>query len=103
MNTTTSTTRNHELPTGRVLVGDALTKLRELPTASVDTVVTSPPYFRLRDYGVPGQIGLEESVGQWVSALRDVLHEIARVLKPAGSVWLNLGDTFSRAPKHGAP
>ena len=103
MNTTTPTPTNQELPTGRVLVGDALAKLRELPTASVDTVVTSPPYFRLRDYGVPGQIGLEESVDQWVTAVRDVLHEVARVLKPAGSVWLNLGDTFSRSPKHGAP
>lgn len=103
MNTTTSTPTNQPLPTGRVLIGDALARVRELPTASVDTVVTSPPYFRLRDYGVPGQIGLEESVVQWVTALRDVLHEVARVLKPAGSVWLNLGDTFSRSPKQGAP
>jgi DNA modification methylase len=102
MNTTTSTTTKNELPSGRVLVGDALSHLRRLPTAAVDTVVTSPPYFRLRDYGVTGQIGLEESVDQWVAALRAVLQEVARVLKPAGSVWLNLGDTFSRSQKHGA-
>jgi DNA modification methylase len=99
MNTTPT---NNDLPTERVLVGDALDRLRDLPTASVDTVITSPPYFRLRNYGVQGQIGLEESVDQWVAALRDVLHETARVLKPTGSVWLNLGDTYSRATKHGA-
>lgn len=103
MNTTTTTEPTNEIPTGRVLVGDALKTLRILPTASIDTVVTSPPYFRLRDYGVTGQIGLEESVDQWATALRDVLHETARVLKPLGSVWLNLGDTYSRSIRHGAP
>ncbi len=92
-----------ELPTGEVLVGDAADQLRRLPTDSVDCVVTSPPYFRLRNYGVADQIGLEESVDQWVDALMRVMTEVGRVLKPAGSVWLNLGDTFSRSPKHGAP
>lgn len=90
------------LPVGRVLVGDAARRLRQLPTGSVDTVVTSPPYFMLRNYGVPGQIGLEESVDDWVKRLRQVLCELARVLKPEGSVWLNLGDTYSRHPRHGA-
>ena len=91
------------LPIGQVLVGDALSRLRELPDHSVDTVVTSPPYFLLRDYGVTGQIGLEESVHQWVEQLVTVLTEVARVLKPTGSVWLNLGDTYARKDHHGAP
>jgi DNA modification methylase len=77
-------------------------RLRGLPSASVDTVVTSPPYFMLRNYGVDGQIGLEESVDQWVERLRSVLRETARVLKPEGSLWLNLGDTYARHERHGA-
>lgn len=103
MKKTTNTHRNRDLPTGQVLVGDAAARLRGLPIASVDTVVTSPPYFRLRDYGVPGQIGLEQSVDEWVDSLRQVMREVGRVLKPGGAVWLNLGDTFSRSPTHGAP
>lgn len=94
--------RDEHLSVGQVLVGDATERLRALPAGSVDTVVTSPPYFRLRNYGAAGQIGLEESVDQWVVRLRDVLREVARVLKPEGSVWLNLGDTYSRTAKHGA-
>lgn len=90
------------LPVGQVLVGDALHRLKEIPTASVDSVVTSPPYFMLRNYGVDGQIGLEESVDGWVQHLRAVLQEVARVLKPEGSLWLNLGDTYARSPSHGA-
>jgi DNA modification methylase len=96
-------TKEKTLPTGQVLVGDALTRLRELPDHSIDTVVTSPPYFMLRDYGVAGQIGLEDSVHGWVDHLVAVLDEVSRVLKPTGSVWLNLGDTYSRHDRHGAP
>ena len=101
MNTTINT-HPAELPVNRVLVGDAAKRLRRLPAASVDTVVTSPPYFLLRDYGVDGQIGLEDTVAGWVDHLVDVLDEVARVLKPQGSVWLNLGDTYARQPRHGA-
>lgn len=101
--TTTTQPSPTELPTGEVLVGDALDRLRRLPTASVDTIVTSPPYFRLRNYQADGQIGLEQNVDEWVGSLRAVLREAARVLKPSGTCWLNLGDTFSRSPRHGAP
>jgi len=90
------------LPRRVILTGDALEQLRQLPTASVDAVVTSPPYFRLRDYQVDGQIGLEQHVVDWVRELRRVMAEVARVVKPTGSVWLNLGDSFSRHPRHGA-
>ncbi len=86
-----------------LLVGDARLRLGELPEASVDCVVTSPPYFNLRDYGTTGQIGLEGGVNEWVDELRVVMRGVARVLKPSGSVWLNLGDTYSRADRHGTP
>jgi site-specific DNA-methyltransferase (adenine-specific) len=90
-------------PRNTILVGDALTRLRELDAASVDCVVTSPPFYQLRDYGHPAQLGLESSVAGWVEAMREVAREVARVLVPTGSLWLNLGDSFSRHPKYGAP
>ncbi len=90
-------------PRNTILTGDALTRLRELSSGSVDCVVTSPPYFGLRDYGHDDQLGLESTVHAWVANLRDVMREVARVLVPTGSLWLNLGDSFSRHPKYGAP
>lgn len=91
------------LPRNVILAGDARARLAELLSESVDCVITSPPYFRLRDYGALGQIGREESVEQWVANLRGVFRELARVLKPHGSVWLNLGDGYSRHQSFGAP
>jgi site-specific DNA-methyltransferase (adenine-specific) len=91
------------LPRNTVLVGDARERLAELPAASVDCVVTSPPYFQLRDYGgEPDQLGLEETVEEYVTELTAVCREIARVLKPAGSLWLNLRDAYSRSRSAGA-
>ena len=87
---------------GRVIVGDAATELARLPATSVDMVLTSPPYFRLRDYRVAGQLGLEPHVDQWVGHLRAVSAEIARVLLPTGSFWLNLADTYSTHMRQGA-
>jgi DNA modification methylase len=89
--------------TNRIIVGDALEKLRTLPSSSVDCVITSPPYFLLRNYGHRDQLGLEATVTEWVDHLVSVMDEIARVLKPTGSVWLNLGDSFSRGHRYGAP
>jgi len=86
----------------RVLVGDVRKRLCEVPDASVDCVITSPPYYLMRDYGAAGQLGIESTVEEWAQALRGVLHDLGRVLKPAGSVWLNLGDTYSRHPSSGA-
>jgi site-specific DNA-methyltransferase (adenine-specific) len=91
------------LPRNTCLLGDAYERLRELPAGSVDCVVTSPPYFRLRDYDSSGQLGQEGDVHAWVANLRRVLSEVGRVLKPTGSLWLNLGDSFSRGARHGAP
>lgn len=85
-----------------VLIGDALTRLRELPAASVDCIITSPPYFQLRDYGVDGQLGQETHVDEWVANLRAVCREMHRVLAPHGSLWLNLGDAYSRHRRFGA-
>ena len=92
-----------EIPRREILLGDALERLRELPASSVDCCVTSPPYMGLRDYFTDGQLGLEPTVDDWVQNLRAVFSEVARVLKPAGSLWLNLGDSFSRHAKYGAP
>jgi site-specific DNA-methyltransferase (adenine-specific) len=86
----------------RILVGDALENLRLLPESSVDCIVTSPPYFQLRNYQHGRQIGLEEHVDLWVANLRSVLTEARRVLVPTGTVWLNLGDRYSTG-RVGAP
>jgi len=84
------------LPRNTVLVGDVRDRLAELPDASIDTVITSPPYVAVRNYGVSGQIGAEPDTEAWVRDLREVGQELARVLKPSGSWWLNLGDSYSR-------
>jgi site-specific DNA-methyltransferase (adenine-specific) len=91
------------LPRNTVLSGDARSVLAGLLPESVDAAITSPPFFHLRDYNVPGQLGLEATVGQWVESLRAVFHLVGRVLKPHGSLWLNLGDTYSRTSRTGAP
>lgn len=86
----------------RILVGDARETLKNLPDGFVDCVVTSPPYYRLRDYQHAGQLGLEVDVDQWVAGLQLVLREARRALVPTGSVWLNLGDSYSTG-SDGAP
>jgi site-specific DNA-methyltransferase (adenine-specific) len=91
------------LPRNTILVGDVRERLAELPDASVDCVITSPPYFRLRDYQVENQMGMEPTVDGWVDELRLVLRGLKRVLKPTGSVWLSLGDSYSRHDRFGAP
>lgn len=91
------------LPRNRIIVGDALDRLRQLPGNSVDCVATSPPYFRLRDYSSDGQLGLEQHVGDWVDQLETISREVRRVLVPTGTFWLNLGDTYSGHARQGAP
>jgi DNA modification methylase len=77
--------------------GDSLTVLRELPDASVDCCVTSPPYFGLRDYGEEGQYGLESSPAEYVETMRAVFAEVRRVLADDGTLWLNIGDSYAGA------
>ncbi len=87
----------------QLLVGDARTLLPTIATATVDCVITSPPYFLLRNYHHDQQLGLERSVDQWVAELLAVMKQLARILKPTGGVWLNLGDSYSRGLRYGAP
>ena len=75
--------------------GDALDVLRTLPSGSVNCCVTSPPYFGLRDYGQVGQYGLEASPAEYVETMRALFHEMRRVLADDGTLWLNLGDSYS--------
>lgn len=85
----------------RILVGDCRAGLRTLPDESVHCVVTSPPYWGLRDYGVDGQIGLERTIDGYVSTLVEVMREVRRVLRNDGTLWLNLGDCYSNIGKTG--
>ena len=78
-----------------ILQGDALELLRTLPPESVHTCVTSPPYYNLRDYGVEGQIGNEGSVEEYLQALVAVFREVRRVLRPDGTLWVNVGDSYA--------
>ena len=75
-------------------IGNALTKLKELPEQSVHTCVTSPPYWGLRDYDEQDQLGLEDTPEEFVENLVAVFREVKRVLKDDGTVWLNLGDSY---------
>lgn len=83
-----------------LLIGDCRNVLPSLPEKLVQCVVTSPPYFRLRDYGVEGQIGLEDSVEDYVNSLVNVFHEVKRILKDDGTLWLNLGDSYAGSGKN---
>lgn len=76
-------------------VGDALERLRELPADSVQCCVTSPPYWGLRDYGVEGQIGLEPTPRAFLDRIVAVFQEVRRVLRPDGTLWVNMGDTYA--------
>jgi DNA modification methylase len=75
--------------------GDALTQLATIRDEAVNTIVTSPPYYGLRDYGVEGQIGREISPDAYVAALVSVFHEAKRVLRSDGTFWLNIGDSYA--------
>jgi len=78
----------------KIINNDALNGLRELPDESVQTCVTSPPYWGLRDYGNENQIGLESSPEGYVNHIVEIFREVRRVLKPNGTVWLNIGDCY---------
>jgi len=86
-----------------VHLGDAKATLQQLPEESFNCVVTSPPYYNLRDYGVAEQIGLEDTVPQYVGAIAGTMDAVYRVLKPNGVLFLNLGDTYysGKGKSHG--
>ena len=79
-----------------IKIGDCLESLRAMPDQSVHCCVTSPPYFGLRDYGVDGQIGLEDTPQAFVARLVEVFREVRRVLRDDGTLWLNLGDSYGK-------
>jgi DNA modification methylase len=87
----------------RVLEGDCRDVLKTLPDQSVHCVVTSPPYFGLRDYGVAGQIGLEPTPAEFVAEMVAVFREVRRVLRDDGTLWLNLGDSYAGSGRGGNP
>jgi len=83
-----------------ILEGDVLKKLDELPNDSIDCVITSPPYWGLRDYGVSGQWGLESDFKDYLIRMSQFMIRLKRVLKSTGSVWINLGDTYAGGYNH---
>jgi site-specific DNA-methyltransferase (adenine-specific) len=90
-----------KLPLGQILVGDAREKLKKIPDASIDCVISSPPYFQLRDYGQEQQLGLEATIDDWVAELDGICNQLARVLKPTGSLCLVVGDNYSSHASEG--
>jgi DNA modification methylase len=79
----------------RILGGDVREQLAKLPSDSFDCIVTSPPYWGLRDYGVAGQIGLESTLTEYLDTMVAVCRDLRRVLKPSGTFWLNVGDSYA--------
>ena len=79
----------------KIITGNAIEVLKELPDCTADCCITSPPYLGLRDYGVNGQIGLENSVEAYINRLTDIFREVRRVLKSDGTLWLNIGDRYA--------
>lgn len=86
----------------RILQGDVRQRLADLPSNSIHCCVTSPPYFGLRDYGMAAQIGLEKTPDAYVAEMVAVMREVRRVLRPDGTLWLNLGDSYVSAGGSGA-
>jgi site-specific DNA-methyltransferase (cytosine-N4-specific) len=78
-----------------LVLGDAASVLSKMPSGCVRTVVTSPPYWSLRDYGIEGQVGLEDSVFDFIDALADLFEQVRRVLRDDGTLWLNIGDSYT--------
>lgn len=89
--------------TVQILRGDCRDVLKSLPDESVHCVVTSPPYFGLRDYGMEGQIGLEPTPAEFADQMVSIFREVRRVLRSDGTLWLNLGDSYAGSGKGGNP
>ena len=79
----------------RIIIGDALERLRELPDEIADVCVTSPPYYGLRDYGVDGQVGLEKTPEEYIDRLVQIFREVRRTLKKDGTLWIVIPDSYA--------
>jgi site-specific DNA-methyltransferase (adenine-specific) len=96
--------RQHEgnaMTASRIITGDCRDALATLPEQSIHCCITSPPYFGLRDYGIDGQIGLEQTPEAFVAEMVRVFREVRRVLRDDGTFWLNLGDSYSAGGRGG--
>ena len=82
------------IPINKIYNCEVLEGLKKLPDNSIDCIVTSPPYWNLRDYRVDSQIGLENHPDEYIRKIIDIMKEFRRVLKPTGTIWLNLGDSY---------
>ena len=78
-----------------MITGDALDVLKKIPDSCIQTIITSPPYWSLRDYGIRGQIGLTEDIDVYIGSLADIFDEARRVLSEDGTLWLNIGDSYT--------
>ncbi len=85
----------YKTDTGKLYQGDCIDIMKQLPEKSIQCCVTSPPYWGLRDYGVQGQLGLEETPELFVEKMVSVFREVWRVLRDDGIIWLNLGDSYA--------
>lgn len=79
----------------KIINGDVLEVLKKIPNESIDVCITSPPYWKLRDYGVDGQLGDEDTYDEYIEKLIEIYTEVYRVLKPKGSCWVNIGDVYA--------
>jgi len=84
----------YENDVGLLFNNDVLKQLKEIPDESIDCVITSPPYYNLRDYGIKGQIGIEENFKLYLNKLLEIFKEVKRILKNEGTCWVNLGDSY---------
>ena len=82
-----------------IILGDCLEVMKDIPNESIDCVITSPPYFNLRDYNIKGQIGLETTYQEFIQKLIDIFNETKRVLKKEGTCFINLGDSYASVGK----
>lgn len=90
-----------ETDNGKLCHGDCLNTLKQMPAESIDCVVTSPPYWSLRDYSTTGQIGLEPTIQEYIDVITEIFSEVKRVLKNDGTLWLNMGDSYAGGGRGG--
>ncbi len=83
------------LPINQIINMDSLEYLQSLPANSIHTMITSPPYWGLRDYGVDGQVGMEETLQEFITKLVTIFHEARRILRDDGTLWVNMGDSYA--------
>ena len=92
-----------QLDTNGIMQGDVMARIAEIPDDTVDCIVTSPPYYELRNYNIKGQWGREATVQEYMGRLMSLMQECNRVLKPTGSLWCNIGDTYHGKGMLGVP